>query len=73
MIKYGAPNVVPFSFLMPISFEPKYLAFSVAPEIYTFKNHKEIEEFVVNIPNEEMLKEVWICGTTSGRILISFL
>lgn len=63
----GKPNVATFSFLMPVSFEPKYLAFSVAPERHTFKNLNEVKEFVVNVPDERMIKEVWICGTKSGR------
>lgn len=70
--KGGKPNVASFSFLMPISFEPKYLAFSVAPERHTFKNLNEVREFVVNIPDEGMLKEVWICGTRSGRSVDKF-
>lgn len=70
--KDGRPNVASFSFLMPISFEPKYLAFSVAPERHTFKNLNEVKEFVVNIPSEEMLREVWICGTKSGRSFDKF-
>jgi len=57
---------------MPISFEPKYLAFSVAPERYTFRNLNEVKEFVVNIPSERMLKEVWICGTKSGKTVDKF-
>ncbi|MEM1585933.1 MAG: flavin reductase family protein [Candidatus Bathyarchaeia archaeon] len=65
--KSGRPNVASFSFLMPVSFEPKYLAFSVAPERHTFKNLNEVKEFVVNIPSERMLKEIWLCGTKSGR------
>ncbi|MEM0049068.1 MAG: flavin reductase family protein [Candidatus Bathyarchaeia archaeon] len=63
----GRANVASFSFLMPVSFEPKYIAFSVAPERHTFKNLNEVKEFVANIPSEGMLKEVWICGTKSGR------
>lgn len=70
--KSGRPNVASFSFLMPISFEPKYLAFSVAPERHTFKNLSEVKEFVVNIPSEGMLKEVWLCGTKSGRVFDKF-
>ncbi|MEM2320422.1 MAG: flavin reductase family protein [Candidatus Bathyarchaeia archaeon] len=70
--KDGKPNVASFSFMMPISFEPKYLAFSVAPERYTFRNLNEVKEFVVNIPCEDMLKEVWICGTRSGRNVDKF-
>ncbi len=35
-------NVMSASFLMPISFEPKYLAFSILPKRHTFKNLKKI-------------------------------
>ena len=65
--KLGRPNVASFSFVMPVSFEPKYIAFSVAPTRYTYENLKEVGEFVVNVPTAEMLREVWICGTRSGR------
>ena len=52
---------------MPISFEPKYLAFAVAPTRYTFSNLREVKEFVVNVPTADMLDKVWICGKLSGR------
>lgn len=63
----GKPNVAAFSFIMPISFNPKYLAFSIAPERYTFRNLRKNDGFVVNIPSEDMLQKVWICGTKSGK------
>ncbi|MGC9104394.1 MAG: flavin reductase family protein [Candidatus Methanodesulfokora sp.] len=65
--KRGRPNVAAFSFLMPISFDPKYLAFAVAPTRHTFDNLKEVGDFVVNVPTAEMLDKVWICGKLSGR------
>ncbi|MCS7139119.1 MAG: flavin reductase family protein [Candidatus Nezhaarchaeota archaeon] len=68
----GRFNVATFSFIMPVSFEPKYLAFSVSPHRQTFKNLNEIKEFVVNIPTEDMLDKVWICGTKSGRDVNKF-
>jgi flavin reductase (DIM6/NTAB) family NADH-FMN oxidoreductase RutF len=57
---------------MPISFEPKYVAFSVAPTRYTFSNLKEVDEFVVNVPTEDMLNEIWVCGTKSGKDVNKF-
>jgi len=63
----GKPNVAAFSFLMPVSFNPKYIAFSVAPSRLTFSNLREVKEFVLNIPDENLAKKVWICGTVSGR------
>ena len=65
--RHGKPNVAPFSFLMPVSFNPKYLAFAIAPERHTYRNLVEVGEFVVNIPAEDMLDEIWLCGTRSGR------
>jgi flavin reductase (DIM6/NTAB) family NADH-FMN oxidoreductase RutF len=65
--KEGKPNVMTASFLMPISFEPKYLAFSIAPTRYSFKNLKEVKEFTLNICDDSMLEEAKICGSYSGR------
>ncbi|MDI6806524.1 MAG: flavin reductase family protein [Candidatus Aenigmarchaeota archaeon] len=65
--KDGEPNVMTASFLMPISFEPKYLAFSITPTRHTFKNLKEVKEFTFNICDESMLEEAKICGSYSGR------
>ncbi|MDH5816115.1 MAG: flavin reductase family protein [Candidatus Nezhaarchaeota archaeon] len=70
--KDGSYNVATFSFIMPVSFEPKYLAFSISPFRQTFKNLKEVGEFVVNIPTEDMLQKVWICGTKSGKDVNKF-
>jgi flavin reductase (DIM6/NTAB) family NADH-FMN oxidoreductase RutF len=65
--KDGKPNVAAFSFLMPLSFNPKYVAFSIDPSRHSYSNLQEIKEFVVNIPTEFMLDKVWVCGSRSGR------
>jgi flavin reductase (DIM6/NTAB) family NADH-FMN oxidoreductase RutF len=65
--KEGKPNVMTASFVMPVSFEPKYLAFSISPQRYTFENLKETKEFVVNVASKEMKEKVRICGSYSGR------
>jgi len=69
---HGKPDIATFSFLMPISFEPKYVAFSVSPKRKTFENLKEVGEFVLAIPSKEMLDKVWGCGTQSGRDVDKF-
>jgi flavin reductase (DIM6/NTAB) family NADH-FMN oxidoreductase RutF len=63
----GKPNVAAFSFLMPLSFNPKYVAFSIDPSRHSYSNLQETGEFVLNIPKETMLNEIWICGSRSGR------
>ncbi len=60
-------NVMTASFLMPVSFEPKYVAVSVAPQRKTFQNFQKIPQFTLNILEENMKEEALICGTFSGR------
>lgn len=65
-------NVMTASFLMPISFEPKYLAFSVGPQRYTFLNLKKVPEFTLNILEEKMKEIAQICGSQSGKDVDKF-
>lgn len=68
----GVPDIAAFSFLMPVSFEPKYVAFAVSPKRHTYRNLKEVGEFVLAMPTVEMLDLVWACGTKSGRDVDKF-
>lgn len=70
--KDGRPNVMTASFVMPISFEPKYIAFSIAPNRHSFKNLQEVQEFTFNVCSEEMKKEAMLCGSYSGREVDKF-
>jgi flavin reductase (DIM6/NTAB) family NADH-FMN oxidoreductase RutF len=70
--KEGKPNVMTASFIMPVSFEPKYIAVAISPQRYTFENLKETKEFVVNIASKEMKKKAEICGSYSGRTTDKF-
>jgi len=63
----GKENVMTASFLMPISFEPKYVAIAVAEERLTFENLKKKKEFTLNICSKEMKEKAIICGSYSGR------
>lgn len=62
MSKRGRADVSPFSFTGPISFEPPLLMLSVGTDKHSYWSIVQKEEFVVNIPNEEMLEKVWIAG-----------
>ncbi len=64
--KQGKPNVMTASFLMPVSFEPKYVAFAISPRRYTFENLKAVKEFSLNVCSREMEEIAWICGSHSG-------
>ncbi|MBI5681418.1 MAG: flavin reductase family protein [Methanobacterium sp.] len=60
--KKGEVNAAPFSFTMPVSMNPPLIAFASVTSHDTYKNIAEVDEFVVNIPNENILKELWITG-----------
>lgn len=61
------PNVMTASFVMPISFEPKYVAFSIAPSRYSFENLNQTKEFGLNVCSEAMEEVAKICGSWSGK------
>lgn len=58
----GRDNAAPFSFVMPVSFNPSLLSFACIPRWHTYKNVVAIEEFVVNVPGREMLQALMVCG-----------
>lgn len=60
-------NVMTASFVMPVSFEPKYIAFSISEERETFKNLIETKEFTLNLVSKDMRKIAEICGSYSGK------
>lgn len=71
--KEGKENIMTASFIMPISFDPKYIAVAIAPERLTLKNITETKEFGLNICDEKMLKAAKICGSYSGKKQNKFL
>lgn len=58
----GQINAAPFSFTMPVSMKPPLIAFASVGSHHTYRNIAENSEFVVNIPSEHILKELWITG-----------
>jgi len=63
----GKPNVMTCAWNMPVSEDPPMIAVALGEESYTSQLIKESGEFTVNIPDERLLKAVWLCGTRSGR------
>jgi flavin reductase (DIM6/NTAB) family NADH-FMN oxidoreductase RutF len=68
----GRPNVMTCAWNMPVSDEPPMIAIALGSESYTSQLIKESGEFTVNIPDERLIKAVWICGTRSGRSVDKF-
>ncbi|RLI39063.1 hypothetical protein DRO64_11095 [Candidatus Bathyarchaeota archaeon] len=57
---------------MPVSEDPPMIALSLGKESYTGELIKKSGEFTVNIPDERLLKALWLCGTRSGRRINKF-
>ena len=58
----GVSNAAPFSFVMPCSMNPPIVAFASVPTHDTAKNILKIKDFVVNVPGEGILEELWSCA-----------
>ena len=52
----------PVSFMMPVSMQPALIAISVGPDNGILSNIRATKSFVINIPSEEMLNQLWICS-----------
>jgi len=56
--KKGEADVAPYSFVMPVSFDPPMIAVGVAPQRHTMANINETGEFVVNLCTSELTRSV---------------
>lgn len=71
--KDKAPNVLPIAWSMFVSFNPAIFAFSIAKRRrHSLKLLREVKEFVVNVPTEDLLKEIQYCGSNSGSQVNKF-
>jgi len=65
--KSGRPNVLPLAWVMPTSREPPLIAISISPNRHSHALIEESDEFVVNLPTVDIIKETLACGRTSGK------
>ena len=66
MPKNGRSNVMTCAWNMPVSEDPPMITLSLGKESYTGELIKKSGEFAVNIPDERLLKALWLCGARSG-------
>jgi flavin reductase (DIM6/NTAB) family NADH-FMN oxidoreductase RutF len=62
----GKPNFLVIVYICPFAFG-RYLFLSIYRKRYTFLGITEQRTFSVNIPSENLLEQVQICGSKSGR------
>jgi len=58
--KDGSVNAAPYGWITVVDYNPPQLLFSVNIKHDTYRNVLETEEFVVNVPNADMIEEIWI-------------
>jgi len=52
---------------MPVSHKPPMVAVSIGLKRFSHELILQGKEFAINVPNSKLLKEMWCCGTKSGR------
>jgi len=63
----GARNIVTLAWNTPVSHSPMLVAIAVAKKHYSTELITKSGEFVINVPNVNLLKQVQYCGSVSGR------
>ena len=67
MDKQGKPNVATLAWITTVSADPPLISIAVGRTRYTHECINARKEFVLNLPTMDILKEVMIVGSTSGR------
>jgi flavin reductase (DIM6/NTAB) family NADH-FMN oxidoreductase RutF len=76
MVSCEAPgfpkNIITIAWVGTICSGPPMLSISIRPERYSYTIIRESNEFVVNLPNRELLAVTDYCGVVSGREVDKF-
>ena len=65
----GKTNVMPVTFVMPLSFTPPLVGIAVHPSRHTHDMIRFSEEFAINVPGRELMHHVQYLGSVSGHEL----
>ncbi len=68
----GKDNIISIGMVHIFSFNPPLIGIGVAPNRFSFSLIKNSKEFVVNIPNKDMVEIVNFCGEKSGKEVDKF-
>ncbi len=60
-------NVITLGMVHVFSLRPPVLGVGISPSRYSYELFEKHQDFSVNIPGKQMMEEVMICGTLSGR------
>lgn len=65
-------NIITLAWTMIISRDPPIVAISVSPRRYSHDLIQNAEEFTLNVPTKDIIKEVYYCGTHTGKTVDKF-
>jgi len=65
--KGGKPNIITLAWVGVVCSKPPMIGIGIRPSRYSYKLINETEDFVINIPTEDLAKETDYCGMVSGR------
>jgi flavin reductase (DIM6/NTAB) family NADH-FMN oxidoreductase RutF len=65
--KKGRPNVATLAWITSVSADPPLISISIGRSGYTHECVSSSKEFVLNLPTMDILKEVKLAGSISGR------
>lgn len=66
------PNIITLAWVGTVCSDPPTIGLGIRPERYSYNLIDNSREFVVNIPDESILKEVDFCGIVSGQDVDKF-
>ena len=66
------PNIITVAWTGVVCGDPPMLSIAIRPSRFSNELVRTAQEFVVNLPNAELLDQVMFCGTKSGRQVDKF-
>ena len=68
----GKPNIITLAWVGVACSDPPTLSLGIRPHRYSYGLIEDSGEFIVNIPTENILKQVDYCGMVSGKDVDKF-
>ncbi|HEX9917029.1 MAG TPA: flavin reductase family protein [candidate division Zixibacteria bacterium] len=68
----GGPNIITLAWAGVVCSEPPMVGISIRPSRYSFGIIRDSKEFVLNVVNEDLIRQADFCGSHSGRDVDKF-
>ena len=68
----GQPNLITLAWCGVVCSEPPMVGIAIRPSRYSWELLQSVPEFVVNLPGEDLVRAVDVCGLVSGREVDKF-